>query len=197
MTLLVPTVEMSTDRKQKRPDEIDRQLRRYLDLPTPAPSTPDEETGEQREGETTLEGRRDHHERPALNMQERVRRLPLHEVHTLARSGQLAERVALERIYGKAVWESLLQNPNLTPAEVARIARMGSLPKPLLESIAARPAWVATSLVRRALLTHPRLGGRSLNTILRALPKAELKLVPKQTAYPARVREAAKRLLGR
>ena len=114
----------------------------------------------------------------------------------VAKSGQLAERTALERIYGKAVWEALLNNPNLTPPEVARIARMGTLPKPLIEHIVAHPGWVTKALVRRALLSNPRLSGRSLTKVLRTIPKAELMLVPTQSAYPYRVREAAKRILG-
>lgn len=126
----------------------------------------------------------------------RLRELKGHEIFKVARTGNLTERTALERIYGKTVWEPLLQNQNLTPPEVARIARMGTLPKPLLEMIASHAGWISKSLVRRALLTNPRLSGRALTKVLRALPKNELKAVPQQSAYPYRVREAAKRLLG-
>jgi hypothetical protein len=45
------------------------------------------------------------------------------------------------------------------------------------------------------LLSNRRLGRDLITKILRATPKAELKLVPKQTAYPALVRQAAKRML--
>ena len=38
-------------------------------------------------------------------------------------------------MYGKNVWEALLRNPRLTAPEVARIARMGQLPRPLIEII--------------------------------------------------------------
>lgn len=131
------------------------------------------------------------------NVHDRLRRLPLHEIYKIARSGQLDERVALERIYGKTVWEPLLQNPNLTPPEVARISRMGTLPKPLIDTIVSRAGWLTKPLIRRALLSNPRLDGRSLTKVLRALPKNELVLVTSQTAYPYKVREAAKRLLGR
>lgn len=130
------------------------------------------------------------------HVHERLRRLPTHEVYRLAKSGNFPERVALERIYGKIVWEPLLQNQNLTPPEVARIARMGTLPKPLIDVIVSHAGWLTQPLVRRALLTNPRLGGRALDKVLRALPKVELKAVPGQTAYPYRVREAAKRMLG-
>ncbi len=135
-------------------------------------------------------------EQPA-SLQLRLRQLAIHEVHRVARSGHLAERIALERIYGKMIWETLLQNPNLTPPEVARIARMGTLAKPLIDSITARVGWLSSSLVRRALLSNPRLSGRSLTKVLHAVPKAELEVVPQQTAYPPKVREAAKRLIGR
>ena len=42
----------------------------------------------------------------------------------------------------------------------------------------SRAAWLTKSLVRRALLSNPRLSGRALTQVLRALPKNELKLVP-------------------
>ncbi len=130
------------------------------------------------------------------HVHERLRRLPTHEVYRLAKSGNFPERVALERIYGKIVWEPLLQNQNLTPPEVARIARMGTLPKPLIDTIVSHAGWLTQALVRRALLSNPRLGGRALDKVLRALSKAELRAVPAQTAYPYRVREAAKRLIS-
>ena len=38
---------------------------------------------------------------------------------TVARSGALSERVALDRRFGSIVWEGLLQNPELTAPEVA------------------------------------------------------------------------------
>ncbi len=132
----------------------------------------------------------------AANVNQRLRGLPLHKIHKLARNGTLQERAALERIYGKTVWEFLLQNPNLTPPEVARIARMGTLPKPLIDTIVAHAGWLSKPLVRRALLANPRLSGRALTAVLRALPKAELKLVPQQGGYSFAVKETARRLLG-
>lgn len=53
------------------------------------------------------------------------------------------ERVALERAFGGAVWEALLQNPQLTATEVAHIAKNGTLPKPLVGAIVANAGWPA------------------------------------------------------
>lgn len=126
---------------------------------------------------------------------ERMRGLSGAEQMRIAREGETMERVALERIYGKAVWETLLRNPRLTQPEVARIAAMGSLPIPLVDLIAANPAWLSSGAVRRALLGNPRLRGESIAKVLRAMPQGELRLVPKQTAYPAQIREAARKLV--
>jgi hypothetical protein len=133
--------------------------------------------------------------RPARNVQERVRALTAAEQQKLARKGEQQERVVLERMYGKNVWESLLRNPKLTPPEAARIARMGALPLPLLEIIVNNRAWVRSPQVRRALLSNPRLKKDMLMTVLRATPKNELKLMPKQMGYPVAVRQAAEKLL--
>lgn len=131
----------------------------------------------------------------ARNVYERLRHLSMVEQHKVARDGEPHERIALERIYGKSVWEPLLRNPRLTHPEVARIARMGALPRPLLELIVGNGAWLKGPEVRRALLANPRLAPDQAIRILRLLPKAELKLVPQQTAYPAAVRDLARRLL--
>ena len=133
--------------------------------------------------------------KPPLHVYERLRRLPLAEQHRLARSGRLNERVALEKLHGKNVWEALLQNNSLTAPEVARIAKKGTLPKPLLDQIAGNTAWLGSNIVRRALLANHKLSQAAAQKILGLLNKSELAAVPMQTAYPERVRAAAKRLI--
>jgi hypothetical protein len=113
----------------------------------------------------------------------------------MARDGDVHERVLLERIYGKLVWEPLLRNPRLGLPEVARIARMGALPRPLIEIIVGNAGWLKSPEVRRALLSNPRLGADQIPRVLRLLARHELRLVPAQTAYPPPVRDAARRLL--
>jgi hypothetical protein len=132
----------------------------------------------------------------ARNVHERLRGLTPVEQQKVAATGETHERIVLERIYGKAVWEPLLHNPRLTFPEVARIARMGALSRPLLELIVGNGAWLKSPEVRRALLANPRLATDQTLRILRLLPKRELKLVPMQTAYPAAVRDAARRVLS-
>jgi hypothetical protein len=131
--------------------------------------------------------------RAPASVLERVRALPAHQQQSLARSGELHERVALERVCGETVWEGLLQNPKLTVPEVARIARKGTVPRALLDQICDNASWLRAGPVQRALLTNPRLGSEALTKVLRALPRRDLKLIDKQTAYPASVREAARR----
>jgi Tfp pilus assembly protein PilZ len=132
----------------------------------------------------------------APNVHERVRTLNLAEQQKLARTGELQERVALERQYGKNVWETLLANPRITVPEIARIARKGTVPRPLLELIIDNATWVKNTPVRRALLGNPRCGDAAIK-ILRLAPRPELKLIERGTAYPAIIREAARKLLGR
>lgn len=133
--------------------------------------------------------------RPARNVQERIRGLTAPEQQKLARIGDQRDRVVLERMYGKNVWEGLLRNPKLTPPEAARIARMGALPLPLLEIIVNNRAWLSSPQVRRALLANPRLKKDMLMSVLRTTPRNELKLMPKQMAYPLAVRQAAQKML--
>lgn len=132
---------------------------------------------------------------PGEPVQQRLRHLPLAQQIKKAHSAELHERILLERMYGKNVWEALLRNPRLTAPEVARIARVASLPRPLIEIIVGNGAWLQIPEVRRALLVNPRLGTDQILRVLRLLPKHELKLVAVQTSYPYPVRDAARRLL--
>ena len=129
------------------------------------------------------------------HVHERLRGLTLAAQLKLAASGELHERIVLERLYGKNVWETLLRNPRLTPPEVSRIARYGSLPRVLLEIILGNATWLQVPEVRRALLANPRLGTDQILKVLRLTPKHELRLAAIQTAYPHAVRQAAKLLL--
>lgn len=131
----------------------------------------------------------------AAAIADRLRNLSTAEQLKVAREGGLPQRVALERIYGKAVWEALLQNPRVSPPEVARIARMGMAPLPVLELICGNAAWLAAGEVRRALLSNPRLGEDSMMRVLRAMPRHELSAIATQTAYAQKIRKAAKGLL--
>jgi hypothetical protein len=131
----------------------------------------------------------------ARNVHERLRGLNLANQLKLASTGELHERIVLERLYGKNVWETLLRNPRLTAPEIARIARMGALPRVLLEIIITNNAWLQVPEVRRALLGNPRLATDQIVKVLRLTPKHELRLAAVQTAYPFAVRNAAKMLL--
>jgi hypothetical protein len=129
------------------------------------------------------------------NIHERLRGLSLAQQIKLAHNGEVSERIVLERMYGKNVWEALLRNPRLTGPEVARLARMGALPRPQLEIIVGNGGWLQIPEVRRALLSNPRLGTDHIMKILRLMPKHELKLAATQTAYPMAVRSVARTLL--
>lgn len=126
---------------------------------------------------------------------ERMRNLSQSERQKLARRGELGERVLLERLYEKEVWGLLLHNPRITIPEIARIARKGSVPRPLLEQIADNNSWIQAPIVRRALLGNPRTTAESIQKLIRATPKHELKLMLKTTSYPIAVRDAARKAL--
>ncbi len=126
---------------------------------------------------------------------DKLRGLSLPQQVRKAASSNPATRMALERIYGKAVWEALLRNPRLTAPEVSKLARMGTMPRVLLEHIVNNGAWLQIPEVRRALLTNPRLGTDQILRVLRLMPKHELKVASTSATYTFAVRDAAKRLI--
>lgn len=130
-------------------------------------------------------------------VQDRLRGLSVVEQLRVARGGSLQERVALERLYGKTVWEALLRNNQITVPEVARLAKLGTMPRPLIEIIMGNGAWLQVPQIRRALLSNPRLTPEMVQKILSLLPREELRLVPQAAAYPPSVRMAAKAMVKR
>jgi hypothetical protein len=186
-------------------DELDAAFDRAIDEPAAEPAYVTDEPPAQLahdDATTDVDGTPvapDEQAKPARklarNVHERLRGLNLNEQIRMAQTGETHERIVLERIYGKTVWEPLLRNPRLTGPEVARIARMGALPKVLLELILGNGTWLHIPEVRRALLASKRLGADQIVKVLRFLPRHELKLATVQTAYPAAVRDAARRLL--
>ncbi len=130
-------------------------------------------------------------------LQDRIRGLSHTDQQKLAAGGGMQERIVLERTFGANVWESLLGNPRLTIPEVAKIARKGTLPRPLVETIAGHPSWMATPEVQRALLGNPRVTAAIIGKILGSMSRSELTLVPQQTAYSQGVRMQARKLLGK
>jgi hypothetical protein len=161
------------------------------DPDAPASESAADDDDDEGAGATDAEGK------PARpkTLQERLRGLTLAQQVRKANSADPGTRIALERMYGKAVWEALLRNPRLTAPEVSRLARMGTMPRIQLESIVNNGAWLQIPEVRRALLTNPRLGTDQILRVLRLMPKHELKLAASTTAYTFAVRDAAKRLI--
>jgi Tfp pilus assembly protein PilZ len=131
----------------------------------------------------------------AVALPTRLKDLPIGQQIKLAQTGNLDERVLLERRHGKTVWEGLLRNPRITVPEVARIARKGTVPQILLDLIVDNASWVRSGPVRRALLSNPRLSVDQVQRVLRHTPKAELKVIVKTGAYPHAVRDAARKLV--
>lgn len=165
------------------------------DLPATDRSATNDNDETAGEPETETEEEAEESRKIAANVHERLRGLTMAQQIKLAHTGEASERIVLERLYGKNVWEALLRNPRLTGPEVARIARMGALPRPMMEIIVGNGGWLQIPEVRRALLSNPRLAVDHINRILRMLPKHELKLAAQQTAYPMGVRDVAKRMI--
>jgi hypothetical protein len=133
----------------------------------------------------------------SANPYEKLRGLSGPEQQKIAQGGNVNERIQIERIYGKMVWEAILRNPRVTVPEVARIAKMGALPKHLFEIIGANTAFLRVPQVRRALLGNPKTPPALAEKVLRLAPRAELKLIPGQPSYPHSVRAKARQLLLR
>lgn len=167
-----------------------------------AAAVPDEEVDEDEDATTDgdepdgdadpIELRGDLHTQARIDV---LRKMTHTQRQKLARKGELQDRVILERLFGRDLWPQLLQNPRLTLPEVARIGRKRSVPQPLLTVIVDNNTWIQASVVRRALLSNPRIGHEAVDKLIRITPKHELKLMQSTLAYSGYVRDAARRAL--
>jgi hypothetical protein len=162
-------------------------LERFASSTTQVPETPPESSIDPTTPEPS---------RAAQGLYERLRGLSVRQRETMARQGTLAERVALERVWGGGVWEWLLQNPQLTASEVAQMAKNPGLPGTLVATITQNSGWMGKAEVQRALLQNPRVTGAQLERVLRSLPKSELARLPQQTNLRAPVKNLAKKILA-
>jgi hypothetical protein len=133
----------------------------------------------------------------ARSLQERVRSYSLRERDERARHGMLSERIALERAFGSSVWDALLSNPMLSVAEVSRIARNGTISRPLVANIVANAAWIASPEVQRALMSNPRCSGPHLERVMRCLSQSDLTRLAKTCPYRPEVRNLAQRFASK
>jgi hypothetical protein len=131
------------------------------------------------------------------NLHDRVRSLSLADRDTLARQGNMPERVALERRYGGSLWEALLQNPAITTREVCRMAKSGNLPTGLVTLIVSNAGWLADPGIRNALLQNPRVSGLHLERLLRSMSQNDLAHLSENSGVRLQVRQSAKRLIRR
>ena len=163
--------------------------------PPPVAEAPAAALEESADGTEAISRIRDVKQREvAATLHQRLRGLTLAEAVKRALSTDPTERMLLERMYGKNVWEPLLRNPRITVPEVTRIARMGTLPRPLVEVIVSNGAWIQIPEIRRALLGNGRLALDQILRVLRVMPKPELKTTGSTASYSHAVRDAAKRL---
>jgi hypothetical protein len=131
------------------------------------------------------------------NLHDRVRNLSLADRDTLARQGNMPERMALERRYGGSVWEGLLQNPAITTREVCRMAKSGNLPTSMINLMVSNAGWLADPGIRNALLQNPRVSGLHLERVLRSMSQNDLVHAAENSGVRMQVRQAAKRLIRR
>jgi hypothetical protein len=158
---------------------------------SPTDETPTSSEAEDEDAEKYIN--REHAER-----RQRIRNMSAADRGRVAHGSSLEDRVLLERIFGSAVWEMLLRSTTLTPPEVANIARKGSLSVPLIELVADNPNWIRQDVVRRALLSNPRIPPHTIMKVLHAVPRNELKIMAEgATTYPAKVRSALQTLRGK
>ena len=127
---------------------------------------------------------------PLVAEMKRIQKLTLPQKIRLAEEGELVQRTLLYRMYGKLVFEAMLRNPRITEMEVSKLAKLGTLPVPVVQLIARKPEWIRAERVRTALLTNPRTPQAVVQKIISMLTKQDLKPLLLRRDLPPAVQAA-------
>ncbi len=109
----------------------------------------------------------------------------------VARRGKRAARGLVLKHPDKKLHQFVLQNPEITPQEVAAMVGNANLDPTLLQRIAGSPEWMRHTAVARALICHPKMSLPQITKLLRHLPEAELRRLTRT----GRVRASVKRII--
>ena len=121
----------------------------------------------------------------------RLPQLPLGQKVTLARRGPARVAGALLAEGHAQVLEGILDNPNLTEAQVLKVLSREKLPQGVITAIAQHRKWSCIYNVRLALVRHP---ASTLSTILTYLPQLTVSDL-RELASPGIVSESLRKYL--
>jgi hypothetical protein len=123
-----------------------------------------------------------------LTMAEKVR---------VARHGKRPARMMVLKGLDKTLHIHVLNNPTVTPDEVAMMASMASLEPTVLRRIAMSAEHLRHTNVARALITNPKLPLPLVTKLLKHLPRDELSRLTKTGKVRASVKQAIIKVLDR
>ena len=115
----------------------------------------------------------------------------------LALTGGKAARAALIRNPQPVYHAHVVQNPRITRAELAAIARNPNVSPEALRAIAANAQHVSDPQVRLALVKNPKTDAQIAQKLLARLPQPQLRQIARSDDVRANLRAAAVRLLAR
>jgi hypothetical protein len=128
---------------------------------------------------------------PMEKLTQHWRELPAGDRINVARRGDLGARRLVLKTPDPRLHVHLLENPQLTAAEIAAMAGMPALGADLLKRIASRSDWLQHTSVVRNLLSNPKLPLDLVPILARKLQPTELR----QLTRGGRVREPVKRII--
>ncbi len=129
---------------------------------------------------------------PIVEELKRIKSLAVPQKLKLAEEGNFTQRNLLFRMYGKLVFDSLLKNPRITEPEVAKLAKLGTLPPPLFQVICMRPDWLRSERIRNNLLANPRTPVGIMQRVVSKLSKQELRPLLRRHDLPPAAQAAIK-----
>ncbi len=115
----------------------------------------------------------------------------------LALSGGKAARAALIRNPQPVYHPYVVQNPRITPAELAAIAKNPNVAPEALRMIAASAQHMADPAVRLAIVKNPKTDAQLAQKFLPRLSQAQLRQLARADDVRANIRSAALRLVNR
>ncbi len=130
-------------------------------------------------------------------LNQRIQNMTVPERIRLAMYGGKEARTLLMQDTNRVVQLAVLDNPKLTPSEVAAFANSRMVGEEVLRKIAANREWIKLYPIRLALVKNPKTPVGISVKLVGSLNLQDLKLLSKSKMVSSVVVQAAKRQLAR
>jgi hypothetical protein len=130
-----------------------------------------------------------------VKLREHVEQMSVNQKRAAALHGKREMRLLMIRDRNKTIHPFVIKNPAITLDEIEQFAKMPSVNPDVLRMIAKNRDWIRSTSVCRALVRNPKTPMKEALTLLKKLPKSEIRALAKSGNVRTAIQQAARKLV--